>query len=77
MRSFDEMHITEDLVYDKPSGELVAFINLGAINDHLIQFERQLEGSPDDHEPSCPAVLPNFGGGGGGVEGVDPPLSRA
>ena len=36
----DEMHIKEDLVYDKHSGELVGFVNLGETNSHLIQFER-------------------------------------
>ncbi len=31
----DEMHIKEDLVYDKHSGALIGFTNLGDINDHL------------------------------------------
>ena len=53
----DEMHIKEDLVYDKRSGELVGFINLGAINDHLIQFERRLEGSLNDHEPLADSMV--------------------
>ena len=35
----DEMHIKEDLVFDKVSGELVGFTSLGNINDHLLQFE--------------------------------------
>ena len=37
----DEMHIKEDLVYDKHSGELVGFVNLGETNKHLIQFEHR------------------------------------
>ena len=41
----DEMHIKEDLVYDKHTGELVGFTNLGSINQHLQVFERSLEQS--------------------------------
>jgi len=35
---FDEMHIKEDLVFDKTSGELKGFIRLGNINDHLLNL---------------------------------------
>ena len=38
----DEMHIREDLVYDKHSGEMVGFTNLGEINQHLVAFEQSL-----------------------------------
>ena len=38
----DEMYIKEDLVYNKHSGEMVGFTNLGSINDHLADFERSL-----------------------------------
>ena len=31
----DEMHIREDIVYDKHSGEMIGFANLGEINEHL------------------------------------------
>ena len=34
----DEVHI-KDLVYDKTSGELVGFVNLGNINKHPIKLE--------------------------------------
>ena len=34
----NEMHIKEDLMYDKYSGELVGFVNLGEMNN-LNQFE--------------------------------------
>ena len=40
----DEMHIREDLVYNKHTGALVGFANLGEITDHLEQFERSLQG---------------------------------
>ena len=39
----DEMHIREDLVYNKHTGALVGFVNLGEITGHLQQFERSLE----------------------------------
>ena len=35
----DEMHVSEDLVYDKHTGELVGFANLGDVNQHLLAFE--------------------------------------
>ena len=38
----DEMHIKEDLVFDKHSGELIGFINLGDINSHLLALEQSL-----------------------------------
>ncbi len=43
----DEMHVKEDLVYDKFSGELTGFINLnqGDINRHLQLLEEQLNSS--------------------------------
>jgi len=39
---FDEMHIKEDLVFDKATGELKGFIRLGNINDHLLNLESSL-----------------------------------
>ena len=39
---FDEMHIKEDLVFDKTTGELKGFIRLGNINDHLLNLESAL-----------------------------------
>lgn len=47
----DEMHIREDLVYDKHSGELIGYANLGDINNHLfflIDFEQSIN---DQAEP--------------------------
>ena len=46
----DEMHVREDLVYDKHEGELIGFTNLGDINDHLATYEKALNG--DDEPPS-------------------------
>ena len=36
----DEVHIKEDLVYDKHSGSLIGFANIRDINNHLMNFER-------------------------------------
>ena len=40
----DEMHVREDLVYYKHTGELIDFTNLGDINDHLGTYEMALIG---------------------------------
>jgi len=40
----DEMHVREDLVYDKHEGELIGFTNLGDINDHLDAYEKAFSG---------------------------------
>ena len=44
----DEVHIKEDLVYDKHSGSLIGFTNMGEINNHLINFERSLADEPGE-----------------------------
>ena len=38
----DEMHVKEDLVYNKHSGNLVGFTNLGHLNNQLLEYERSL-----------------------------------
>ena len=40
----DEMHIRDDLVYDKHSGKMIGFANLGEVNNHLSQYEESLQG---------------------------------
>ena len=40
---FDEMHVREDLVYHKATGEMVGFVDLGDINNHLAQLERSCQ----------------------------------
>ena len=42
----DEVHIKEDLVYDKHSKQLIGFVNLGSTNDQLLAFEKSLTDSP-------------------------------
>ncbi len=36
----DEMHLKEDLVYDKDTGALVGFTSLGDTNEHLLKVYR-------------------------------------
>ncbi len=38
----DEMHIRQDLVFDKHTGEMIGFSNLGEVNQHLVEFEKSL-----------------------------------
>ena len=40
----DEVHIKNELVYDKHSGVLIGFENLGDINNHLLQYEAAISG---------------------------------
>jgi len=40
---FDEVKIKEDLVYDKNSGEMIGFSNIGDINNCLEAFQRDCE----------------------------------
>ena len=49
----DEMKIKEDIVYDKQSGDVIGFCNLGQINDDLLKAE---QGS-DDHPPLAKQIL--------------------
>ena len=44
----DEMYVKEELVYDKHTGGLVGFVNLGEINSHLLAFEHSIaqDGTP-------------------------------
>ena len=52
----DEMHIREDLVYDKHTGALIGFANLGNINHHLQQF-KQFCKSDNITEPLAKSML--------------------
>ena len=44
----DEMHVKQDLVYNKSTGELVGFVNLGDINMHLLALEQSLSSPTED-----------------------------
>lgn len=58
----DEMHVREELVYNKHSGKLVGFVNLGDINNHLSRFEEFLA-SDENEGLTCTAstqYVPNL-----------------
>ena len=38
----DEMHIRQDIVFDRHSGQIIGFTNLGDINSHLLDFEQSI-----------------------------------
>ncbi len=38
----DEMHIRHDIVFDKHTGQMIGFTNLGDINRHLMDFEQSI-----------------------------------
>ena len=38
--AFDEMKIKEDLVYDKNTGQLIGFTNIGDVDNQLLQLEQ-------------------------------------
>ena len=44
----DEMHVREDLVYNKHTGKMIGFVNLGEVSNHLIAFERSLQGHQEE-----------------------------
>ena len=47
----DEMYIMEDLVPNKHSGKMVGFVDLGSVNNLLLAFEKEVEGSNDVQTP--------------------------
>ena len=53
----DEMHICEDLVYDKHTGELVGFATLGDFNSCLLAFEHSLSNSTSHRPPLAQTML--------------------
>lgn len=50
---FDEMKLSESLVYDKHSAQVIGFVQLGDVNDQLTQFEH----SVDVHLPVATHML--------------------
>ena len=45
-------HYREDLVYDKHTGSLIGYTDLGEVNNHLLAFEQSLESSSDQPAPA-------------------------
>ena len=54
----DEMHIREDLVFDKHMRTMIGYTNLGDINTHLMKFERSLsEDTPNISQEAAKSML--------------------
>ena len=53
----DEMHIREDIVFDKHSGAMIGFTRLGDVNDHLLQFERSLTNDQSSSPPLAKSMM--------------------
>ena len=53
----DEVHIKHDLVYDKHEGCLIGFVNLGEINNQLIEFERALAADRESTQPTLASSM--------------------
>lgn len=43
----DEMYVKEGLVYDKTSGDLVGYCDIGDINNHLVKLEKEYTNNTD------------------------------
>ena len=56
----DEMHIRNDLVYDKHDGKLVGFVDLGEVNNHLLAFERSLTDDSSHPEATLASTMMIF-----------------
>ena len=60
MLVMDEVHVKDDLVYDKHEGTLVGFVNLGETNNQLLQFQSSLSSgnpTPSLAKSTCMLVL--------------------
>jgi len=53
----DEMHIREDLVYEKQTGRLVGFANLDDVSDHLLAYKRMTEGDWSDESSLAKTMM--------------------
>ncbi len=53
----DEMHIREDLIYEKHSGALIGFANLGEVNNHLLAFERTMSSDQSSPLPLAKSMM--------------------
>ena len=53
----DEMHIREDIVFDKHNGAMIGFAKLGDINDHLLLFEQSLTKDQPSNPPLAKSMM--------------------
>ena len=53
----DEMYLREDLVYDKHSGALIGFANIGDTNQQLLKFEKLAQGEEEIENASLAKTM--------------------
>lgn len=53
----DEMHVREGLVFDKNTGTLVGFVDLGNVNNLLVEFEQRLASSTTSTSKPTPSEV--------------------
>ena len=53
----DEMHIKENLVYEKHTGTLIGFTYLGEVNEHLLKFEHEVNNISPDDKPLAKSMM--------------------
>ena len=54
---FDEVKVKESIVYDTHSCQILGFVDVGDINNQLLQFERSLEDTNDLKEMVAKQML--------------------
>ena len=55
----DEIYVKQDLVYNKNTGELIGFMDIGDINNHLLALEKSLLAS-ESPEPQLARTMMTF-----------------
>ena len=53
----DEIFIKSDLVYDKHDGSLIGFVNIGDINNQILEFETMLESGGTANPPLAATMM--------------------
>ena len=53
MLLIDEISVCEDLVYDKYSDEVIGFVDIGNIINHLLAFKRSIDNAVPVLAESC------------------------
>lgn len=53
----DEMHVKEGLAYDKHTGKMTGFVDLGDINNHLLDFEKYVEKESTESKSLATSVM--------------------
>lgn len=56
----DEMHVRKEIVYDKYTGEMIGFCDLGEMNNNLLEFEQSLSESEVNPPPKVAKTMMVF-----------------